>query len=380
MVHWKKQQIERCGARVRRLALGFLLGVSADLFLGTVALAWDTPIPGARYQSVRALSMGNAYIEMADDAATGLFYNPAGIAKIRGFQFEPFNLGVQVDPGFVSSASTESIQFPTFSSYKSRIDRTPGVRHGASMSVAPAIAFRGFAIGVLYQQSASAILEDNATYSIRGHRELVPAVGFGLRLASGVIRIGYSGQYVSKTEGEDSGVDPSTSRNWHDGFASGAGLSHNAAVAFTLPYSFAPSFNFVARNIGGLSFTQSPLMALAASSVGSPSTVPGTYDAAYGMHFKLTNGGVIHVAAEYRDILGASGMPLLTKIGLGVEADINGRFQFRGGVNTGYISYGVGYRTGKQEFHLGYFIDERGAGFWSNGDPRWMLQWEGRLF
>jgi hypothetical protein len=345
-----------------------------------LARAWDNPVPGSRYQSVRALSMGNAFIEMADDASASLFYNPAGIGKIRGFQLEPFNLGIQGDPGFLSSISLQTLQFPSFSNYKSAIENNPGVRQGASMSVAPAIAFRGFALGLLFQQSASAIFNSDSTFSIRGNREIVPAAGFGLRLASGVIRVGYSAQYVSKTEGEDTGVSSATTRDWHDGFAQGAGLSHNAAIAFTLPVSFAPSFNFVARNIGGLTFNQAPLLSLAGGSAGAPSAVPASYDAAYGMHFKLTNGGAIHVAAEYRDLLGASGMPILSKVALGVEADLNGKFQLRGGLNAGYISYGLGYRTRRHALHIGYFIDERGTGFWADGDPRWMLQWEGRIF
>jgi hypothetical protein len=372
----------KCGFR-EVLGDGLLTGMglaTSWLLYSHAAHAWDTPVPGSRYQSARALSMGNAYIELADDAASSLFYNPAGIAKIRGFQFEPFNLGIQMDPGFVGAVSEQSLQFPSFSTYKAKVKATPGVRHGASMSAAPAIAFRGFALGVLYQQSASAVYEEDGTYTIRGHRELVPAVGFGLRLASGVVRIGYSGQYVSKTEGEDTGVDAATTRDWHDGFSQGAGLSHNAAVTFTIPTAFAPSFNLVARNIGGLSFGQSPLMSLAGSSAGTPSSVPATYDAAYGMHFKLTSGGVIHVAAEYRDMLGASGASILSKVGLGVEADLASKIQLRGGVNAGWVSFGVGFRSKKNEFHVGYFVDERGAAFLGDGDPRWMLQWEGRLF
>ncbi len=366
---------------VNRIATRILTAAVLSLSgLNSSALAWDTPVPGSRYLNARALGMGGVYIEQADDAVSSLFYNPAGIGKIRGFQFEPINVQLQADAGMLGSLGASSLKFPTFADYRSTVAGDPGVYHGASLSLAPALSFRGFALGVLYHQSAAARAEDDGTFTIRGHREIVPAVGFALRLASGVFRIGYSGQYVSKTEGAESGVASDSTREWHDGFSQGAGISHNLGMALTLPWNFSPSINFVARNVGGLSFNRDPLMNLANDSIGAPTDVPATYDLAYGMHFKLTSGGAVHVAAEYRDILGASGESILSRTALGLEVDIGSKFQIRGGVGAARLSYGFGLRGRKSDLQLVWYGEDWGPGLLTNGDPRWALQWRARLF
>ena len=369
-MHWRESKIT---------LLAWLFGSTLIASPGS-AFAWDTPVPGSRYLSARGLAMGGVMIEQADDGPSGLFYNPAGIARIRGLQFEPLNLQLQMDDGFVGSLGADAIKFPTFSDYKSTISDHQGVYHGASLGVTPSISFRGFALGVLYHQSAAGILEDDGTFTVRGHRELVPAAGFGLRLAGGIVRVGYSAQYVSKTEGEESGIATDSTRDWHDGFAEGAGISHNAAVALTLPWNYTPSLNFVARNIGGLKFSGAPLMSLANDSTGTPVDVPATYDLAYGMHFKLGGGGAIHVAAEYRDINAASGAALFSRLALGAELDIASKIQLRGGIGAGRPSFGAGLRGRKSELNLTWYTEDWGPGFLESGDSRWVLEFKARLF
>ncbi len=42
--------------------------------------------------SVRALGMGDAYTALADDESA-LFYNPAGLARVRGINWKIFGVG-----------------------------------------------------------------------------------------------------------------------------------------------------------------------------------------------------------------------------------------------------------------------------------------------
>src|SRR3954465_14061715 len=59
-------------------------------------LAWgrqDT-VPGSRYTSARFAASGDSAFNLADDPASALFYNPAGLAKLRGIQVQPINLGL----------------------------------------------------------------------------------------------------------------------------------------------------------------------------------------------------------------------------------------------------------------------------------------------
>src|SRR5690606_24664564 len=74
-------------------------------------------VPGSRYTSARAAAMGDAFLPLADDAAAALFYNPAGLGKIRGNWFEPLNLQLQANSGYFSNVSLDFYKVLSLNSY-----------------------------------------------------------------------------------------------------------------------------------------------------------------------------------------------------------------------------------------------------------------------
>ena len=81
--------------------LTFLFGISVWLWLfclfigGILGLAlpgWASEansVPGSRYMSGRAAAMGDAFLPLADDGASAVFYNPSAIARLKDPRFEP---------------------------------------------------------------------------------------------------------------------------------------------------------------------------------------------------------------------------------------------------------------------------------------------------
>ena len=45
-------------------------------------------MPGARYLSARGAALGDAMLPWGDDGASGLFYNPASLGKIRNTKLD----------------------------------------------------------------------------------------------------------------------------------------------------------------------------------------------------------------------------------------------------------------------------------------------------
>src|SRR4051812_20705386 len=130
------------------MILTLILGLSPH----RAALASEAnSIPGSRYTSGRGGALGDAMLPLADDGASGLFYNPAAIAGLKDFRVEPLNMQLQMNDGYLSALGTSSYKVASLSSYKEALKENPDTRHGMSAMLLPNFYFRGFAAGVLVE-------------------------------------------------------------------------------------------------------------------------------------------------------------------------------------------------------------------------------------
>jgi len=336
-------------------------------------------IPGSRYVSARGAALGDAYIGLADGVGDSLFYNPAGIGRINGATFEPLNAQMGANDKLASGFGTDFYKFQDLNSYKSNLDKNRGTNPGGSFALLPAFGFRGFAIGALYQSRLMA--ESNGTdVRYRTVYQFIPAAGFGLRLASGVLRIGYVLQYVNQASGDVTRAQTST-LGWSDGISEGKGFSHNLGMAVTLPYMYTPSINVVARNIGGLSLIGNPMVV----SAKNPSTTAiaaekTSLDASVGVTTKIAAGWSLATQLAYRDALNSSSTAMLDHAAVGLEFTAMDRVFLRAGFGSGYPSAGLGLRTDRAEVNFAWYSENLGDGTKHVRDMRYMFHFIFRAF
>ena len=336
-------------------------------------------VPGSRYTSVRAASLGGAYLPLADDGASGLFYNPAGIGKIRGTRLELANLQFQLNSQFIGNFDMDFYKVTSLSAYKSSLVNHPNSMPGVGAAFAPTFSFRGFSVGLL-AESRFAGKTDTAEIRYRSRYLLVPAAGYALRLASGVVRIGYSVQWVNKAEGDNIVPMTQSPLGWNQYLDKGSGLSHNAGFSLTLPFEYLPSAHVVARNIGTLRYSSSAVMPLAANPYGKPRDEPMQVDAAMGFTSKAGGGASFNLVGEWRDMTNTSGVSLMGHLSVGAEMNFRENFFLRLGIGSGYPSLGLGFRTRKADLNLGWYSEETGQTFRSERDARFALQYQIRAF
>jgi hypothetical protein len=239
--------------------------------------------------------------------------------------------------------------------------------------VLPNFGFPGFGFGMLYQARLMAERTGN-NIRYRSVYQLIPAAGVGIRLASGVLRLGYSIQWVNQASGDKTVALDSSPMSWKEGLSEGKGFSHNFGIAVTLPYQLQPAFNLVARNIGGLSLSGKPIMSLATNPTGTIAKEKTSLDASLGFLAKLSAGWQLSPQLVYRDMMGSTDAAVLSRLSLGLEFTALDRFFLRGGFGNGYPTAGLGLRTSRAEASFAWYSEDLGDGATPYRDIRYLFQ------
>lgn len=214
----------------------------------------------------------------------------------------------------------------------------------------------------------------------RSQYQFIPAAGFGVRLAGGIVRLGYSIQYVSEAQGDISVPAGTSPLGYNQSLLEGSGFSHTVGAALTLPVTYLPQLDLVARNIGGTTFSGPSLVPFAENSGGAPGTVPMTFDTSFSLKPKIDSGIYANFVAELRDMTDRTGIALMGRLCGGMELSLRDTVSLRLGYGEGYPAAGVGFKVGKAEFNLSWFSEEIGTTYQGQRDIRFMLQYQLRAF
>jgi hypothetical protein len=328
--------------------------------------------------------MGDAYLPLADsEGASALFYNPASLAKIRSFKPEFMNLKIHANSVLGSSfgLNANPVKFPSLSGFSSVLqeEANSGKWFGGGLDFAPTFSFRGLGVGVLVSSDFLAKSE-NGSIRYKSKYQVIPAIGGALRFASGILRVGYTLQWVNQASGDVTVSAGSSSLGYNEGIQKGSGISHNLGVALTLPYTYLPAFNLVARNVLGLRYSLRSLVPLAQNSSGTLGDEPMSLDAAVSISPRLGSGAFMNLILQYKDIQNTCGMPVLGRLSLGTELSFRDTFFLRGGWGSGYPSAGFGFRHKRAELSFGWHSEEIGAGYRDQRDMRYSFNYQVRAF
>ncbi len=344
------------------------------------AVARGDLILGSRYTSARAAALGDSAFTLGEEMASGLFYNPANLAKIRKYNFEGLNYSIQGSTPWVSNFSTNSLGILNLNSFAPTMITNSGQRFGAGWSFFPTMSLPYLTFGVLAQSEFSGRYNGNNTLTYRVVSQLIPSVGVGFRLFDGVLRVGYSLQFVNEAVGNPT-VSTQSALNYGNGLSQGSALSHNFGLSLVIPSALLPTFSVIARNAFNANYGSFSLFQFTQSSTGVPATESMTLDGALAFNLRMTSGVTTHWSIAYRDIQDLSNCPgLMAHLGAGVELAFLDSFFMRLGIRTGYPSAGLGIKKPGTEISLAWYTEEVGTHYLDQGDSKFIFQYQTALY
>lgn len=356
---------------------------------GGTARAREDLVPGSLYTSARGSAMGDAFLPLADDAGSALFYNPAGLAYPKkgrhssNATLEPLNVLLYAGSGYLGQAnvmSPSTLNAMSLRSITSTLEANPGQYTSMGYSLLPSFQYKGLGIGLLYQSQAGAIANGNGTISYRSTYQMIPTAGYGISLAHGLIRIGYSVQWIQQAGVPLTTVAQGTAASFSQGIYQGSAISHTIGYAMTLPFRNSPQFDLVARNIGGLHYSGWALTQFTSSSLGPPPDQAASYDASMSFVHKMGRRNKLNVVMEYRDITDTSNVPVQGRVAAGMEYIVHDTVSLRGGYGSGYPSAGIGITNPRGELDLTYMSEDVGTTYHALRDTRYVMQYQLRAF
>ena len=331
----------------------FLFSILSFFLLLGSAHARPYAYPQLRYEGVESKGMGGVVLPLSDETGNCLFNNPAGLAKNTKFRGELLNFTLEANDAFLTGSGFSSTKMFDFNGLAPTLNQSTGIIYGSGASNLTALSWGGLGVGLLYQEKHRAVSDGTNVY-FETRQLFVPAVGYGLSLARGVMKIGYSLQWVNESTG--SGSTPvNTPGSFYGGLREGSGMAHHLSTTLAFPYTFLPTLTVLARNLGGLHYSfGKTLMGAAKNATQAPADEAMSVDASLNFMVRVSSEFKTFWYFQYLDATGVSSLNTLDRFSLGIDVAVSPHFEFRFGGQGLRPSAGISYRSESSEIHLAW--------------------------
>lgn len=319
--------------------------------------------------SARGLGMGDAFTALSNDDSA-LFYNPAGLVRVRGLNLKLFGVRVGVS-GLDAYQSVQGLQTNTASGFADAIDEIYGESVG--VKAAGEAAFTTPFFGFAAYNHADTLLQINNPVFPEVYANIINDYGYvmGLGLPIGpLIHTGLNLRYVKRTGARenfgatniadlDSADLTARVTNWGKGYGADAGVN----LVVPLPF-FSATVSAVWKNIGQTVF-RSPDPDVEIPFEDNDITL------GVGLAFETPLLSIAPAVDVRR--LNDTNVQITRKLNLGVEVGLP-LLDIRGGFHEGYYTYGLGVNLGVLRVDAATYGVELGAYPGQMEDRRYLVE------
>ncbi len=330
---------------------------------------------------LRPLGMGNAFVAVADDF-NALFYNPAGIARLKSWDGEFLNPQLTVSKGLgdLASAVQKAGKSSSTSSTLDLIEKNTGESYHAGLGLTPHLIFPGFGFAIGLDLSSTMLFHRDISIDLdAGLRAIVPfvfamnflderlSIGLGVkaRARAGVDRE-FSMEDIQAFQKKES---DSNGKELADYVFTGLGVGADVGVLFTPTKTMEPTLGVSISDIGGTPYKD---VATGKEKLGRPDTQLPSVNV--GMSMKPIQKDRIYVltAVDMHSI----NLPtsFSKKLNLGAEFGFGSIVKLQAGLYQGYLTAGTQLDVGLINLRVVTYSEELGAVAGFKEDRRYALQ------
>ncbi len=338
------------------------------------AFPYLTPLAEARQQEhwthygLRPLGMGNAYVAVADDF-NALFYNPAGLARLKTWDGEFLNPSLtwsQNVKGLVNDA--KNLKSGSTEDTLNLVEKNTGENYNVGLALTPHLIFPNFGFGLGLDASAGAVFHRDVTVDLdTGLRAVLPiafaknflndrlAIGVALKLRA---RVGIDQNFsmddiaafqsTSKTD--------KTGRELEDYVKAGTGYGADLGLLFTPMKQFEPTFGLSITDLGGTPYA---VYKVKGSILGAPPLQEPSVNVGISAKPIQTGWSYVMVAADMHSI--NQPYSFSKKFNLGVEGGLGNILKLQTGLYQGYLTAGLQFDVGLLSIRLVSYAEELGT-------------------
>ncbi|MHB8763566.1 MAG: hypothetical protein ACYDA8_04380 [Deferrisomatales bacterium] len=337
--------------------------------LGVAGAAQAREFPSF-FEGARPLGMGGAFTAVADDE-NALFYNPAGLDRVKQWGFALVNPLVEVgEQGYKFQKDAQDADLDTTSEVVALLREYEGEYAHYRVALFPHFVVPRFAMGVLAQVNVNATPQALAAFpevdvdalgTGSGH------VGLGWGFLDGKLRLGASAKYVKayRLQQVYTAADIASDAfedQLEDDVKDGAGVGFDLGAMATLPVWLSPTLAVVVQNVGDLD-------------LGDAGEIPQQINLGASLAHTLP-WATLTAAADWVDLTTDVGTDddLYKRVHLGVEARLPKVLSLRAGLNQGYATFGATLDLWLLKLDYANYAEEIGSGAGVRSDRRHVVQ------
>ncbi len=354
------------------LTLLLLGGIDIGLGVPNTLFAEELPV---FYRGVRPLGMGGAFTAVADDE-NAIFYNPAGLNSIQGFQRaeilnpiaeisqKTWNFYNDLNDALDASTQSERTQKVT-----DLFNRYIGEHLHMRASVFPNMVFHNFGIGVLGQG-----IFDGEVHCPLCSEPLKVRAGYDLALlvsgAYGVfgqyLQIGATGKVIRRSLVDRSytiqDIVDQNGISLSEDIQNGVGIGGDIGAILRLPVLFTPAIGITVQNVRGINLDKA-------------GKISEQINAGIALKPPFPLGQLV-LAADVVDLGKEVGSDddLYKRVHVGAEYAPFGMLSLRAGLNQGYPTFGATLDLWLLKIAGAYYVEEIGAFAGQRDDQRYVVQ------
>lgn len=355
-----------------RFSWFFTIIVSCFAILSTTGFAQEKKWT---HYGLRPLAMGNAYVAVADDY-NALFYNPAGLARLKEWDGEFLNPSVEVskktmdfvqDAQDLASGSSSSTQ-----ATMDLIEKNAGESQHFAIGLTPHLIFKNFGFGIGLEL-LDATMQFHRYPSVQvdvGPRAIIPfsfafnaledRLSFGFSVKArvlGGIHHEFSIQDLDAFKKQDkSATGTSTGPKLEDYVEGGVGYGADVGLLFTPIKTMEPTIGVSLTDVGGTSYKK---LDVGESSTSAPD--PELPSLNVGISLKPLQAGRMYLLTSMDMHSINQPYSFSKKFNMGTELGLGDLFKIQAGLHQGYLSGGFQFDVGLINLRLISYAEEIGS-------------------